>query len=157
MATAIEPRPVGRPSDYRDEYADLLIAHFEMPAWETAINGKMVEGFFPTLSSFCNQIKTTRQTLWSWVNAKDQNGSPLHPEFLDAVNRAKEYQEQYFVQGYLAGKYVNPAIGALMAKNLLDWRDKSEVDQTLNAKVEAKVEIVDLNFEEVRRRMEAAK
>lgn len=141
MATEnpIQPRPVGRPSDYKDEYADLLLAYFQMPAWDTAVNGKMVEGFFPTLSGFACQLKTTSVTLWNWANAKDENGVRLHEEFFNAYMQAKEYQQDYFVKGYMAGKYVNPGIAALIAKNIMDWKDKQELDQNTTATVTAKV------------------
>lgn len=159
MATEnpIQPRPVGRPSDYKDEYADLLLAYFQMPAWDTAVDGKMVEGWFPTLAGFCCQIGVTQKTLWNWSSAtKDDGITPKHEEFLLAYEMVKEYQQDYFTKGYMAGKYSNPAIGTLIAKNLLNWKDKQEVDQTVVAKVEVDQK-VPLDFESVRKRMEAFK
>jgi hypothetical protein len=60
---------------------------------------------------------------------------PKHPEFASAFEQVKDYQEDYFVKGYMAGKYRNPGIGALIAKNLLDWKDKQEIAQTLESTV----------------------
>lgn len=150
------PRPAHRPSDYRPEYADLLRAYFDMPAWNhVGPDGTAREGFFPTLAGFCVQIETTQPTLWTWAHKKNEDGTPRHPEFLIAYNRAKEVQADLFTKGYMAGKYVNPAMGALIAKNLLDWKDKSEVDQTINATLDARVEVVELDFEAVRKRRQA--
>jgi hypothetical protein len=132
-------RCAGRPTDYRPEYADQLLEYFRKPAWDQLVDGRVVEGFFPTLAGFSCQIDKTRATLWLWATARNDDGTRKHPEFAHAFEQVKDYQEDYFVKGYMAGKYRNPGIGALIAKNLLDWKDKQEIAQTLESAVAATV------------------
>lgn len=126
-------RPFGRPTKYDDSYPELLLKHFELPAWDIAVNGELVEGFFPTLAGFCTQIGVTQKTLLTWASEKLENGEPKYPDFLKAYELVKEYQEDYFVKGYMKGKYTNPAVGALIAKNLMDWKDKKEVESNVTS------------------------
>jgi hypothetical protein len=51
----------------------------------------------------------------------------------------KDYQEDYFVRGYMGGKYKNTPIGVLIAKNLLAWQDKQVIAQTLESTATATV------------------
>lgn len=139
-------RKVGRPTSYQPEYPQMLLDYFARPAWDVkGKDGEIVEGYFPTLAGFCWEIGTTQVTLRSWAHAKDIDGTPMWPEFLIAYEAAKERQEQIFTLGYLKGKYVNPAIGALVAKNLMDWRDKQEIEsqvtQTVDMTTRSRVEI----------------
>lgn len=133
--------PVGRPGGYKPEYADLIKAYFEMPAWEEKEGDKIVaKGYFPTLAGFAAQLSVTQQTLWNWAHGKNEDGTHKNPEFFVAYMACKETQQDLFIKGYMAGKYFNPNIGALIAKNLMDWKDKQEVNQTVEANVTAKVD-----------------
>lgn len=132
----------GRPSSYRPEYAQMLIEYFSRPAWDiTRPDGTVEEGYFPTLAGFCWEIGVTKITVRQWAEAKDLDDTPLYPEFASAYNQVKERQEQIFSVGYMRGKYFNPAIGALIAKNIMDWRDKQEVAQTVQATVDQTVNV----------------
>jgi hypothetical protein len=143
----IDRRAIGRPTKYRPEYADLLLAYFQMPAWDTIVNGKFVRGYFPTLGGFCCQIGVAKSSVLGWACKKNASGNHFYPEFHYVYELSKDYQEDYLVKGYMAGKYSNPAVGALIAKTLLKWRDKQDLDQTVNATVTSTVsERVELDF-----------
>lgn len=127
--------PAGRPTDYRPEYCHLLIQFFNRAAYRiekktiTLKNGTVIEEPFempndlPTLAGFCWQIGITRMTLMRW---RDN-----HKEFSDALDFAKEMQEHIFSTNVLKGLYTGPG-AVLVAKNLLDWRDKTEVQHQHN-------------------------
>lgn len=135
-------RGPGRPNTYRPEYAQMLTDYFSRPAWDTTdADGNVTEGYFPTLAGFCWEIKVTQATLLNWVNAKDMDDTPLYPELFEAYKGAKDRQEQTFAQGYMRGKYFNPAIGALVAKNLMNWRDKQELESTVTQTTEMTVSV----------------
>lgn len=144
----IARQPLGRPSLYRAEYAEQLIEFFETAEIpERDEDGKIIrEGFFPTLSRFATYCGVNQITLRNWADAKDMDDkTPLHPEFFTAYYKAREYQEASLTEGYLSGRWANPGFGALIAKNLLAWKDKQEVEstvtQTTDMTVSHKVEI----------------
>lgn len=135
-------RKVGRPTSYQPEYAQMLIDFFSRPAWDVpGPDNTVIEGFFPTLAGFCWEIGCTQTTLRNWAYAKDIDDTPMWPEFLTAYEAAKERQEQIFTLGYLKGKYANPAIGALVAKNLMNWRDKQELESTVTQTTDLTVSV----------------
>lgn len=132
----------GRPSSYRPEFAEMLIEYFSRPAWDvTDVDGNTVEGYFPTIAGFCWEIGICLATFHNWTTAKDLDGSPMFPEFLDAYKAAKARQEQLFTVGYMRGKYFNPAIGALIAKNLMNWRDKQEIESQVTQTIEGTISV----------------
>jgi len=61
-----QPRPVGRPTDYRPDYCDQVVE-------------AMRAGF--SLTAFAGMIGVSRSTLNNWMDA--------YPEFLEAASRAK--------------------------------------------------------------------
>lgn len=73
----------------------------------------------PTLAGFCCKIGVARQTLLDWTKA--------HPEFLGAIKRAKDHQERLIVANAMTGFY-DKTFAIFTAKNLIDWKDKTEVD-----------------------------
>jgi hypothetical protein len=118
---------VGRPTDYLPEYADQLREYFDIEAGRDVevenSKGEMQAvrhaADFPTLAEFACKIGVHRETLLEW--------SKKYPEFSDAYKSAKDHQERILVQNGLKGGYhANFAI--FTAKNVLDWRDKSERD-----------------------------
>lgn len=135
-------QPLGRPSSYRPEYAQQMVDYFNQPAWDTVdAEGNLVEGYFPTLAGFCCEIGVTKVTLRAWTQAKDIDGTPMWPEFLSSYEYCREKQEQVFSQGYMRGKYFNPMIGALIAKNLMDWRDKQELESKVTQTTDLTVSV----------------
>ena len=134
--------PRGRPSSYRPEFAQALIEYFSRPAWDVQDEeGRTVEGYFPTFAGFCWEMGFSQATMLNWVKAQDLDGSPMYPEFLEAYKAAKARQEQLFTVGYMRGKYYNPAVGALIAKNLMDWRDRQEIESQVTQTIEATVSV----------------
>ena len=129
-----EKRPVGRPSKYEDRFVDELIKFFdvepyrEMPILDKEGNTvaiKAVPNKFPTLSRFASKIGVTRETLWDWATATDDEGNLIHAEFSNAYKVAKEYQESILVEGAMAGAF-QANFSIFTAKNVLGWRDKVE-------------------------------
>jgi len=111
---------VARPSSYKPEYAEQLLAYFNKPASEVVQDGDKRERVpcqFPTLAGFACQIGVHRATLLNW--------SGQHEEFFDALKMAKEHQERILVQNGLDGSY-DRTFAIFTAKNLIDWRDKVE-------------------------------
>lgn len=71
----------------------------------------------PTMAGFCCIIGVHRGTMNDWCKK--------FPEFADTYKLCKEHQERILVQnGLKSGYHANFAI--FTAKNVLDWRDKSE-------------------------------
>lgn len=126
-----EPRPVGRPTDYKPEYCEQLIEYFsEAPYKEVTkqvvtksgdvINVTQNEASdFKSLAAFANRIKVHKDTLHEW--------SKVHPEFSDAYKRAKQYQEEWLTVNGTKG-LTNPAFSIFTAKNVIDWRDKRDIE-----------------------------
>lgn len=104
-------RPVGRPTEYRPEYCDLVI--------QAGRDGK-------SLTNFAADLEVSRQTVNNWV---DQ-----FPEFLDAVTRAKalmaswyEIAQRNVVQN--GGTSAQSSLIQFGLKNLDPdgWKEKQEV------------------------------
>lgn len=138
-------QPLGRPSSYRVEYAQQLLDYFEQPAFPTKVRQPdgsevVIAGKFPTLAAFSNMVGVTQNTLRNWADAKDMDDvTPLFPEFFRAYYKARDYQEQYLLEGYTSGAYQNPGFAALIAKNLLAWKDKQDVETVSTVSVAAHV------------------
>jgi len=134
---APEKPKLGRPTVYREEFADMLIEYFSTPPtrevtiYDNAGNEKVqtLPGNFPTLARFATNIGVIRQTLHDWAHAKNADGTPRNPVFSDAYKKAKDYQEANLVEGTMKGAY-NSTFAIFTAKNVLGWRDKIEQEIT---------------------------
>lgn len=133
-----EKRPIGRPTAFREEYADQLLAFFDKEAFErkplldkegNEKGSEVVPVKFPTLARFAVMIGVTRDTLYEWATAKNADESLKHPDFSYAYKKAKEYQEAILVEGALAGAF-QANFSIFTAKNVLGWRDKVEQEIT---------------------------
>lgn len=126
-----EPRPVGRPTDYRPEYCEQLIEYFSEPPYKMVTkqivtkSGDVIEvtqpeaSDFKSLAGFAISIGVHSETLLNW--------SKEHPEFFDAYKRAKDFQQQFLAINGNKG-LINPAFSIFTAKNVLNWRDKKEIE-----------------------------
>jgi len=131
------PNPVGRPTDYKPEYAQELIDYFNQPAYteKTIVFPNGIEkterlcNLFPTLTRFAANKRVTRETLHHWANERDANDRLIRPEFSDAYKIARQLQESVLVEGATAGVY-NANFSIFTAKNVLGWRDKTEQEIT---------------------------
>lgn len=127
------PKKVGRPTDYRPEYCEQMIEYFsEAPYSEkmkTVVTkmGDVVEvptveaSDFKSLAAFANRLGVHKDTLHEW--------SKVHPEFSDAYKRAKQFQEEWLSVNGNKG-LLNPAFSIFTAKNVIDWRDKRDIELT---------------------------
>lgn len=114
----------GRPSSYKTEYADELKAYFDVPAQVVEGEGddkKIKPSSLPTLAGFACKIGVHRETLLNWAE--------VHREFFDALKMAKEHQERILVENGLMG-YYDKTFAIFTAKNLINWRDKQEVEHS---------------------------
>ena len=134
-----EKKQNGRPTVYRDEFADMLVEFFSKPSTEvktvTDKQGEdkvvVVPGDFPTLARFAVSIGITTETLHDWATAKNPDGSLRKPSFSYAYKKAKDLQQANLVEGTLKGAY-NSTFAIFTAKNVLGWRDK--IDQEITGK-----------------------
>lgn len=128
---------VGRPDKYKKKYSKMLIDWFSVDpvrmvtetytnkkgeSWEKEVE-KACE--FPTFEGFAHSIGVTDNTLQSWCNLKNEDGSLRYPEFLRAYTRAKELQKRVLVENGMAGRY-NTQFSIFIAKNVTNLRDKVE-------------------------------
>lgn len=116
-----EPNPVGAPSLYKPEYPQMLLDYFGEPAYKEDSQGRIRATDFKSLAGFAIKVGVHRDTLHEW--AKE------HAEFSDAYARAKDFQENFLsVNG--AKSLINAQFSIFIAKNVLNWRDKREVEVT---------------------------
>jgi hypothetical protein len=122
----------GRPTKYKKQYCEDIVAFFDVPRTEEKIIPHITASGvakirkekareFPTLIDFAHKIGVTTQTIWEWTTK--------HPEFSYSVQRAKELQENFLVKNGLDG-YYQPQIFALVATNFTSMKDKSSREIT---------------------------
>lgn len=132
MSETPEKRPVGRPSDYRDEYVQQMLDYFN-PETHTSVKvdkeGKASISPLPLLSGFAWKLGVTRQTLHNWAHERDEAGNYIRPDFFDAYTRCRDAQEVILASGGLMGLY-NASFAGLTAKNILGWRDKQDLEHS---------------------------
>lgn len=110
----------GRPTDYNPKYCEEIIEFFDKEPWEETENGR-VPCKLPTLARFAVDRGVCRETVWNW--------SQTHPEFFNAIKRAKAIQEDLLVQNGLTALY-DKTLSIFCLKNLSDWKDKKEVEHS---------------------------
>lgn len=146
----------GRPSKYKEEYPDKLIAYFseylKNPSTQQVIertkkyfpDGKVKETFekfktvsrgVPTLFGFAIKENISYRTLQRWsverLGTKPEAGEPdrrpyKYPDFWHAYKLASEFQKEFLLSAGMSGSA--PAVFAIFsAKNMIGWRDS--VDQ----------------------------
>lgn len=124
-------RHIGAPSLYREEYCDQLVEYFAArPLGIRRISqvdksGKEVAREIctevPTFQGFAASIGVGPHTLIQWEKR--------HPAFATARARAKGMQEAFFAEG-MANGLLNPTGAIFVAKNILGWRDKIDIETT---------------------------
>lgn len=109
-------QPRGRPSEYRPEYAELVIEF-------------MAQGF--SLTAFAGHIRVARDTVYEWIKR--------HSDFSDAVSRARPARVTALEAKLLRsrkGAETSAAVFALKNADPTEWRDVRSVDHQHNVKVE---------------------
>lgn len=124
----------GRPSLYKPEYCDQIIAFFDQPKTRQILKshttGKndyekdeyiTVPNELPTISKFARSIKVSKSTIYEW--AKE------HKEFSDTLQEVSELYKEFLNDNALAG-YYNPIYSKFVAINTTDMKDKQETEIT---------------------------
>lgn len=113
-----EFKKVGRPTDYKKEYCELLIEH-------------MAAGF--SFESFAGKVGASKQTIYDWMTK--------NVEFLDARKKGDAlsllWWEKEGKDGMWSGKQFNAAIWMINMKNRHGWRDRVEMKSTVKIDSEA--------------------
>jgi len=133
----VEPKHIGRPTKYREEFVEMLLEFFSQPptrevTLKDAKGNETVQelpGSFPTLARFATNIGVTTETLHDWATAKNPDGTQRNPSFSYAYKKAKDLQQANLVEGTMKGAY-NSTFAIFTAKNVLGWRDKIEQEIT---------------------------
>jgi len=125
----------GRPSKFDPQFTADLLAYFDVKCVE---KDPVTEEFgavsLPTLAGFACKIGVHRETLLNWANE--------HPEFFDALKMAKEHQERILVENGLLGRY-DKTFAIFTAKNLINWRDKTEISGDGGGPVQITISAID--------------
>jgi hypothetical protein len=101
---------LGRPSEYRPEYCEAVVA-------------SMAQGL--SLSAFCGSIGKSKDQVYSWIT--------LHSEFSNAVARARSKRVLWLEQKLLRsrkGAETSAAIFALRNADPTEWRDLKHTETT---------------------------
>lgn len=121
----------GRPSKYKPEYCDLLMAH-------------MKEGL--SFDAFGAKVNASRETLYTWTEK--------HPEFLDTKKRGESIARGMYEKigtglalGQVSG---NVTAWIFIMKNRFGWRDRQEIEHV--GKDGGPIEYSNLNEEDLRAR-----
>jgi hypothetical protein len=128
----------GRPTYYKKEYAAMMDAYFDQPAFTIVqmigdngeVTATQVPTRFPTFERFAVSIGAYTNLLNRWEKAVDSKGSPLHPEFVESCARARNVQSALLQENGLAGDY-DRTITQFALKNLAGWKDKTETEVTV--------------------------
>jgi hypothetical protein len=123
----IKPKPegyvFGRPTKYKPEYCERLVAYFKRSPYRevTLANGSTqnVPNVFPTMARFADELDVARDTLIEWA--------AVHPDFSEAYKRALTLQESILQEGALAGAY-HGSFAIFTAKNVCGWRDEKDLN-----------------------------
>jgi hypothetical protein len=128
----------GRPPRYREEYPDLLIDYFAIDPIIKDEDGNESVADLPTLAGFCSSIGVPRSILFDWLKLRKhkfktqddgtkikEDAGPKYPKLNIAFGLIRDYQEHILITNTTKGRY-NAMFSGLVAKNLLDWKDKSE-------------------------------
>jgi hypothetical protein len=125
------PRPPGRPTLYRPEFAEKIIAFFDVEPFEDIpvpqptgmVKLQRMPRKPPMLGAFAKSIGVSKTAVDAWATAINSDGSPRHPEFAEAYARARVAQEELLTVGGTMGAYEGRFLGMVM-KNLCGWQDQ---------------------------------
>jgi hypothetical protein len=130
-------RPPWRPTQFREEFTQMLIDYFKKPAFKlrgvdeaNGIRGCIDKAFLlPMLEDFAESIGVHPQRLYEWATRTSPDGKLKHPDFADALDRARNMQDITLVRGGIAGVY-NGTFAVMAARNRMGWRNEVEVEKT---------------------------
>jgi len=119
----------GRPTKYKPEYCQKIIDYFSIDVEEY----KSGEKKYPTFIDFAHSINVSDESMNRWKEK--------YPEFRGAYKKAKKLLESFFIQAGMQGA-VNTTFAIFYSKNCLGWKDKQEIDQSVNLAGSLKINIV---------------
>jgi hypothetical protein len=115
---------LGRPVKFEEEFSRKLLEH--------GMNGYPMSTFGPT-------IGVTEKTIYNWLNATEEDGTPKYPTFLQSKKACNKLHLKWYVEkgkkaieGKIEG--FNNGTFVWFGKNLFGWKDKQEIvtiDETL--------------------------
>lgn len=116
----------GRPTDYKPEYCQMMLDHFNQPLYitkkkEIASGGRKViieeekPNSMPTFERFALNIGVIHETLRNWCKS--------NPEFFAAYSACKDIQKNFILEHGMMGGY-NAGFAKFVAVNVTDLRDK---------------------------------
>jgi len=124
---------MGRPTKYKPEYCEDIIKYFNVEPYtenEITVTKKNGETYtkkiatpndLPLICGFAQSIDVCTDTINEWTK--------IHPEFSDALKKAKDIQQKILVTNGMNGSY-NSAFAIFTAKNIMGWRDKQDIAHT---------------------------
>jgi len=111
---------VGRPSDYRPEYAQMMIDYFNRVPY-TVKGKKEIPADYPTIEGFACKIMIAPKNLRDWTDK--------HEEFRTAYEYAKSKQKEILIANGIRGNY-NTLFAKFVAINATDMRERVDVEHS---------------------------
>jgi len=110
---------------YRKEYAERLIAFFDISAFtvtevmkkDGSVSLLETAAELPTFAAFARSLGITQEVLARWEKE--------YPDFAQACQKARDLQGNILIQNSLRGNY-SSSFAVFTAKNLLGWNDGKE-------------------------------
>lgn len=117
---------MARPTDYKEEYCELIVEFFDQPLYivkkkEIASGGRKVvieeevPNSMPTFERFARKLNVEHDTLRNWCKK--------HEKFFGAYKICKDIQKDFLIEHGTKGNY-NAAFTKFLAVNVTDLRDK---------------------------------
>lgn len=129
---------MGRPTKYDPKFVHELRAYcnvepyrevFETTTYKdgtTKENYRQVANDIPLTEDFAFKIGVTTETIYQWAKK--------YKDFSDALKGIKQAQERFLKINGLADNY-STAFAIFSAKNMIGWRDKTEVEHEHKVRV----------------------
>lgn len=111
----IETRPVGRPSEYKEEYcqkADEYIEYNQDEVYHTKLRVRL-----PTVEGFALFLGVSKKSLLNWEKE--------HEQFLHALDKIRTEQHNRLINSGLSGEY-NSTIAKLILSSNHNYKEKTE-------------------------------
>lgn len=117
---------VGRPKKYetQDQLSKKIDDYFNM-CDKTIMSDKTLITKPYTISGLCLYLDICRDTLCEYEK---------QAEFSDTIKKAKQRVESYIEEHSLTGE-LNPTVCIFNLKNNFGWKDRTEVDNNVNANI----------------------
>lgn len=122
-------RPNGRPTKYKPKYCQAIVDYFDIDVQEYRSGEKK----FPTFADFAHTIGVSHDSIPRWAEK--------YPDFCVAYKKAKSLLESFFIRAGMESA-INTTFAIFYSKNCLGWKDKQEIDQSVNLAGSLKINIV---------------